>query len=408
MKSPGLAALVFVVSLLSSATAHAWMTNLVDTSEVQGVGETSVTVDSVDKVHISYCCNDSGTWVLKYGTNASGSWLTEVVDADLGDFSTSAFPPTSIASDGLNKAHIAYAYYDETSDQYTLKYATSRSGVWVTENVDAGVWGSIALDTSDNVHIAYSSDGLKYATNASGSWVITLLDPDGKGGDVTVDNSDKVHISYEHVTGIPPNADYDLMYATNVSGDWAIEIVELDGGILPSIATDGLDNVHIAYLNAGLEYATNASGSWVTTSVDEYANPQPGWPSIALDSSNGVHIIYAFMDPYFHIDMKYASTVSDVWAIELVATGALPSISMDSADKAHISYVGKEGLMHAVNIDPPSSCAGSVEASTGGTSPMYDASELGKHFVYLFLPLGTILSLGLWRRRRQESNPFLG
>lgn len=400
MKLPRLAALVFVVSFLCSATAHAWMPTMVDTFGEHGLSETSVTVDSADKVHISYCRYDSGTWALKYGTNTSGSWITEVVDADLGDFSTSAFPPTSVASDGSKKVHIAYAYYDGTSDQYTLKYATNRSGVWVTESVDAGFVGCIALDSSDNVHIIYRSDGLKYATNASGSWVTVPLDPDGYWGDITLDNSDKVHISYTHRTGVHPNEDFDLMYATNVSGDWATEIVDVDGGVSPSIVMDSSENVHIACLNVGLEYATNESGSWVTTSVDKWANFGGGEPSIALDSLDGVHIIYAFMDPYFDVDMKYASRVSDVWAIELVATGGLPSISMDSADKAHISYWGLKGLMHAVNMDPPSSCAGSVEASTGGASPMYDTSELGKHFVYLLLPLGTIVSLRLWRRRR--------
>jgi hypothetical protein len=65
-----------------------------------------------------------------------------------------------------------------------LKYATKRSGSWVTEIVkNSGSGGgptSIALDSSDKVHISYRGGypdySLKYATNASGSWITTTVD----------------------------------------------------------------------------------------------------------------------------------------------------------------------------------------------------------------------------------------
>jgi hypothetical protein len=46
-----------------------------------------------------------------------------------------------------------------------------------------------------------------------------------------------------------------------------------------------------------------------------------------------------------------------------------------------------------------SSCAGSAQASTFAT-PVYQASDLGEHLAYLLLPLGALIALRTWRRKR--------
>ncbi len=49
-------------------------------------------------------------------------------------------------------------------------------------------------------------------------------------------------------------------------------------------------------------------------------------------------------------------------------------------------------------VIPP--CAGSVVASTYQTSPVYSSSELTKHLAYFLLPIGAVLGLAVWRRKR--------
>lgn len=52
-------------------------------------------------------------------------------------------------------------------------------------------------------------------------------------------------------------------------------------------------------------------------------------------------------------------------------------------------------------------CAGSAEASTLGSTPVYGVSDLARHFAYFLLPLGVFVGLaGLWRKK-QESGPVL-
>jgi len=264
-------------SVLNYATnaSGSWASEIVDNSAISP----SIAVDSADKVHISYTTAIDYGWLfldfyLKYATNASGSWLSEIVDSEAG-------ADTSIAVDSADKVHIAYSEfvpYSYGDFYYNLKYATNASGSWVTETVDKyGIQDiSISADSGGNAHIVYyyysfnsyepaPYSDVRYATNASGSWVTQILDDSGDMNppakpSITVDSSDNVHVaySYDFQDGYA-YADRDLKYATNAPGLWEFETVVRDG--LPtSMAMDSLDYVYIVYydrLRYDLRYATN-------------------------------------------------------------------------------------------------------------------------------------------------------
>jgi len=237
------------------------------------------------------------------GFSTSHAWVTTTVDS-IGSVGLY----TSIALDSSDRVHISYI--DWTDED--LKYATNSTGTWVTTTVDSigpvGLYTSIALDSLGKVHISYvdwTDEDLKYATNESGSWVTTTLDSIGSVGlytSIALDSSDKAHISYYDATND------DLKHATNASGDWVTETLDADGdvGWDTSIALDSLGKVHISYYdvtNGDLKHATNASGSWATGAVD--TTGQVGmYSSIALDSSDKVHIGYSDRT---RRDLKYAN-----------------------------------------------------------------------------------------------------
>ncbi len=123
--------------------------------------DTSLKLDSKGKVHISY--NDEWNSDLKYATNKSGHWVTDAVatDGHVGWY-------TSLALDASDREHISH--FDILNDD--LKYTTNVSGRWVTTTVDSkgdvGKHSSIGLDASGRVHISYSDitlADLKYATS---------------------------------------------------------------------------------------------------------------------------------------------------------------------------------------------------------------------------------------------------
>ncbi|MFH0791036.1 MAG: choice-of-anchor U domain-containing protein [Candidatus Omnitrophota bacterium] len=335
----------------------AWTYETVDSAF--NVGEcASIAIDSNNKVHISYLdCSIGCNYVLKYATNASGRWVTTIVDPD------SDFYYNSIAIDSSNKVHISYL---DWSNGY-LKYATNASGSWITTIVDSGgIWhASIAADSSNNVHISYCDDNsyLKYATNASGKWVITTVDSSGyltQFSSIAVDSSNKAHISCGDWSNGWSNA--DLKYATNASGSWVITTIDSPGNVgeYSSIAIDSSDKVHISYSDcsngwgySNLKYTTNASGTWITTTVDS-SGDTGGEPSIAIDSSNNVHISY--LDRSNNDELKYATNASGIWATTTIDSsgdvGMDTSIATDSGNKAHISYSdwGNEEIKYATNV----------------------------------------------------------
>lgn len=82
-------------------------------------------------------------------------WDITTIDADIGLYS-------SIAIDSTNNVHISY--YDYSKGQ--LKYVTNRTSKWVSDIVASyynlgwrmycvGLYTSIAIDTNDKVHITY-------------------------------------------------------------------------------------------------------------------------------------------------------------------------------------------------------------------------------------------------------------
>ena len=291
-------------------------------------------------------------------TNSGGAIPSTVIDStgNVGE-------DTSIAIDSNGNRHISY--YDETGSD--LKYATDKTGSWVTVSVDTtgfvGTDSSIAIDSNDAVHISYydyTNSDLKYATCSSGctiasNWDDVSVDTTGFVGtdsSIAIDSNDAVHISYYDYTNS------DLKYATCSSGcttasNWDDVSVETTGvvGSFTSIAIDSNDAVHISYYdstNRDLEYATCSSGcttasNWITTSV-ETTGVVGYYTSIAIDSTDAVHISYF---DNTNDDLKYATcssgcTTASNWvdvSVDITGhVGRYTSISIDSNDNAHISY----------------------------------------------------------------------
>lgn len=190
-----------------------WQTFDLDFLEVHGE-DSGIAVDSEDNVHISYCGAgylDGGEYhnAVFHATNPSGNWQVEMVENNVGlDYDT------SVAIDSNDKVHMSY------HANSTLHYATNKSGSWEVFTIDAtnedvGGHPSTVIDSNDNVHISYwsSSDrDLKYATNKSGEWKYFTIDTTASTGfytSIAIDSDDYVHISYFN------NSTDDLMYATN-------------------------------------------------------------------------------------------------------------------------------------------------------------------------------------------------
>jgi subtilisin family serine protease len=393
-----------IVNLSGSGTAGSsavWKAETVDSGGSAGL-YSSIVLDSSDAVHISY--HDDTNADLKYATNSSGSWITETLDSDgnVGSF-------TSIAVDSSDNLYISN--YEEIYEQCygaakgNLKFATNASGAWMFDTVeygtdyycdnirDVGRETSMALDSSDSVHISYeefvfrdlSCTGLsykcsyiKYATNASGNWVTEYVDRANIGSyndvdsGMAVDSADNVHISYW--------GQGTLRYAAKSSGSWMIETIDGSAAVgqYNDAAIDSLDTMHISYYdatNGDLKYITNASGSWVASKVDSTGNAGM-YTSIAVDSLDGLHVSYYDATDG---DLKYATNASGSWIDETLDNdgdvGLYTSIAVDSNDKVHISYY--DATNNALRYTTNAVTVTGPEISVSRLSVNFDAKTAG-------------------------------
>jgi len=317
-------------------TNGTWVATTVDSND-KWIGDTSISIDELDKVHICYTSSDGDNGELKYATNSSGSWETIVIQASSGI----SIKKDSLSTDSSNKAHIAYLFRSMTGDAYPLnlqeiKYATNLSGTWVTTSIDSisdyitglGV-PILKIDSSNNVHIIWAdmeAKEIKYATNSSGSWMITSVDSLNPPlihyisvQSMDIGSTDKIHLVYKDWD--PVGSEY-LKYAANTSEGWTINTVETlgcPGGF--SVATDLSDKVHISCSDplGYLKYATNTSGDWAINTVDN--DPSKGIdliietvdPAIAVDLTGNIHISY--QGRFGDRRLKYATNMSPTYDI---------------------------------------------------------------------------------------------
>ncbi len=260
-----------------------WSNITIDSTGDVG-SDTSMNIDLLDNIHISYYDSDNG--YLKYAYCQSGSncnqnsnWSSSIIDnsGDVGQYS-------SIASDSSNNIHISY--YD-SADLFegNLKYATCLStsdctnpSSWniamIDTTEDAGQYSSITCDFSNNIHISYydvDNGNLKYAfclssadCTLTSSWNKVTIDSAVDVGDyssIAADSQDNLHISYHDFNN--DNLKYAACTATTdctLSSNWEIIIVDdtASVGEFSSVATDENDNIHISYYdsdNKDLKYA---------------------------------------------------------------------------------------------------------------------------------------------------------
>jgi hypothetical protein len=261
---------------------------------------------------------------------------------------SSAGTHTAIAVDSNDDIHIAYRY-NTGADLYHATVqghnpgSVTRTGVTgatctVTPALPAGLSltpGTCTLTGTPTVGKATATYNLT-ATSSTGL---------SKNGEFTIQVFDPPLISYSPSsftltkgTVMSPTAT-----PTNTGGAILSGIVDSGSsvGSHTSITLDSNGYKHISYYDTtsdDLKYATDKSGSWVTTSIDTSGNVGY-YTSIAIDSNDDVHISY--LDDTNN-DLKYATDKSGSWVTTSIDTsgivGYFTSIGIDSNDDVHISY----------------------------------------------------------------------
>ena len=301
-----------------------------------------IAIDGNNKVHIAHY----GTGELMHSTNASGSWVTEVIE------NTQVSECISIAVDGANGLHVSYYASGSNLD---LKYAYKASGgSWSTTTVDSagtvGQYNSIGVDSNNKAHIAYgdiTNGYLKYATNKSGAWLKEVVDSSATGqvhSSIAVESPTKIHISYT-------SSGNKLDYVSGEYGSWPARTTVDSGGTVrdTSIKLDSAKRAHVSYYFYGsekqLKHATNSSGSWVSEAITNSYIGDGGDTSIVIDANNNPYISYYKYFSTTSSALKIAIKLSGAWNVDTIDDGSeddeiglYSSIALDSHGRVHIAY----------------------------------------------------------------------
>jgi len=245
---------------IAAFDGNRWTIDVVDDEPFASI-DTSIFVDTLERVYISYYNFSEG--YLKLATRDREQWKIEIVD-DGQNQSNAVGGFSSVKVDSVGRIHISYI----DSVNGFLKYAIKENDLWKIEVADdegsVSNFTSLALDKEGNPYISYTVDkrpnkpDLWLAKKVGGEWKVELVDTAaivGQFSSIVVDPHSNIYISY--------SAGSKLKLAKNIQGVWDFELVDHDGTVQYtslSIDTDGMP--HIAYYDkdSGVKYAHKIRG----------------------------------------------------------------------------------------------------------------------------------------------------
>lgn len=277
------------------------------TTQVEGKSAgtyVSLAVDSAGEPHLAY--NSLFEDGLHYATWNGHKWNRQIIDPEHTNYYT------SIRLDKDDHPRISYYLYHAPDKSYLLhlKFASFDGHRWTIETVDkrieTGKFNSVALDAQGHPHIAYSHvawGDLLYAAWDGSRWNFgdvdsrrTHNDYVGIGNSIALDGSDNPHIAYFDSTK------NFVKYAWRQDGRWKTEVVEELAGRGEvdhvSVQVDRQNRVHVAYYDGGrgvLKYGVRDDKGWHTQVVDNDGNVGK-YPSLCLDTDEQPHIAYYALD----------------------------------------------------------------------------------------------------------------
>ncbi len=285
--------------------------------------------------------------------------------------------------------------YEDFEENFTnakpvsLSTEKNNDGWNITELVSAesssdSKYSSLVVDSSGTVYIAwrdetaYGNSGsdidifYKYKP-AGGSWSTTEVVSTESTSDsysspsLTVDNSGTIHVVWDDWTSYSDSGnDFDIYYKyKSAGGSWSTtEVVSTESNgysYCPSLAVDSAGKIHVAWQDV-----TNYSGSSSDTDIFyKYKPAGGGWsatevvstestrsssqPSLIVDSSSTIHVIWQDETPYVESESDYdifykykpageSWSSTEVVSTESTSNSKYPSSTVESNGTIHVAW----------------------------------------------------------------------
>jgi len=317
-----------------------------------------------------------------------------------------------IVKDSSGNLHVVF--YKSVRGYYQIFYgkSTDNGTTWASTQLTSEAsehqyYPSIAIDSSDNLHIVwYGQDAASPTYNqiryikytAGGSWgAISNITSEATehqyDAAIAVDSSDYLHVVFrgQH-SGSTSYDEIRYLRSTTGGGSWdsIYNIAEAanETQYKPTLAVDGADNVHVVWYgqHAGstsyyqIRYIKRTSvGVWdgSVTNLTTESSEHQYYPAIAVDSSDNLHVTWhgqhSGSTSYDQIRYKKFTAGGSWGSIENLTSTTLTgnnyqqysSIAVDVADNLHVVWFART----------PSYCVG-YKRYTNGLGWQDDVSKL--------------------------------
>jgi len=314
----------------TNATIGAWRTEYVF-GDIPGDtrSNVSIAVDLAGVVHIS-----EGQVGLRYATNVSGAWVAENVDS-----ASTSTPSLALGAEGA--PYIAYNTPSEVrvATRGALGWSTARVLTLNPRPAPFLGFSALALDHAGRLHLVYSSEGvLQYATDhGNGTWQVeaSFSASEDQKPALALDSQDVPHFVFE---GTDHGA--ALLYATRCGAAFCVSPVASGLTLAADIALDASNGVHVVHAGgtqpSQLVHSTRqVSGSWSAEPVALTTSWSVGLRAGLAGSPQSLHLAFTRDDD----SVIYASRESSGWMTQRVAYSAnRVSLALEAAGIIHIAY----------------------------------------------------------------------
>ena len=358
------------------------MTEVVSTESIYPTSDPSIAVDSIGNVYVVWhegsdyggSGADADIFYKRWDSSTTSWSITEVISTES---SAPSYHPT-ILVDSVNNVHIAWddsTNYAGAGTDYDIFYKCwiSSTSSWTTtevvstESTGNSVNPSLAVDSSDNIHVAwddstnYTNCGAdadifyKHWISSTSSWTTTeVVSTESTGHSyrpsLAVDSAGNIHVAWEDSTNYTNcGTDYDIFYKCwdASTSSWTItEVVSTestDGSNYPSLIIDSNFRIHVAWRDQ-TNY-TNCGTDWDIFYKQAYLLLLPTTPELAFIVPNPTDVNTVLLDwNNISTATNYYIYRSDyyIWSVE----GMIPIATVSSS--IYVDTLPSEGYYYYV------------------------------------------------------------
>jgi hypothetical protein len=342
-----------------AAPGCTWQAETVESSV--DPGRPVIAADPAGGVHILFA-NPTGCHSLRYAYKAPGAttWTVTTFATNVGQ----DYQFLGLVSDPAGGLHASYFQgtppmgCPQAGPHVRYGYKPP-GGAWGTYFVAAPTTGgqdtSVAVDTTGEAHLVFDGNPnslptLEYGHGRLQNWTVGTVPSTVAISylpTMRVDRAGRVHVSVQGA-----EAGVGMVHAErSTTGTWTTTPIDPTVRGTSSVDVDAAGGVHIVYSDQSqfvLHYAYRPSGG-AFTSVPIDTTYSMAHPTIRVDSTGVLHVIYASGSPFHGIPLQVhhgRATVGGTWDFEPVGTDTPvfgPSLALGPADAMHVAYARQSG-----------------------------------------------------------------